>query len=106
MTGPAKIPIELKLQSMPSRIPNSRTGEMAPQLAATSVIHAPLPKPYMIKPRTITASGRGLAIQKAKREMAEVRPERVYIFHTPNLSARTPESARPRNEPTWRIATA
>jgi hypothetical protein len=45
MTGPAKIPIELKLQSIPSRIPNSRTGEMAPQLAATRVIHAPLPKP-------------------------------------------------------------
>ena len=104
MTGPARIPIELRLHNIPSRIPNSRTGEMLAQLAATNEIHAPLPNPYPNRPMTTTASGMGFPIQNAKREMAEMMPEVVYMVHTPYLSARIPDRARPRKEPVCKMA--
>ena len=104
MTGPARIPIDDKDQSIPSRIPNSLVGLIAPVLAATRVIQAPLANPYATIPTTTAAGGIGAEHQNANIETAHSKPIVTNIFHTPNRSARMPERTRPKKDPAWRIA--
>jgi hypothetical protein len=58
---------------MPIRIPYSLIGDIEAQLAATKVIHAPLPNPYPSRPINTTASGRLLGVQSPKRENHRLR---------------------------------
>ena len=53
-----------------------------------------------------TASGAGTGVQNANSEMADMTPAETNMFHTPNLSARMPETARPIKDPAWSMATA
>lgn len=104
ITGPARVPIDEIDHSIPSLIPNSLVGLIAPVLAATSEIQAPLVSPYAIIPTTTAAGGIGAAVQNAKREMAQPIPIVTYIFHTPKVSARMPETTRPKNDPVCMMA--
>ena len=104
MTGPARIPTDDKDQSIPSLMPNSLVGLIAPVLAATSVIQAPLANPYATIPTTTAAGGMGAEHQNAKIDRAHSEPMVTNIFQTPNRSARMPERTRPKKEPDWRMA--
>lgn len=104
ITGPAKHRTEVVDHSIPSRIPNSLVGLIAPQLAATNAIQAPLKAPYATNPTTAVAVLIDCGTQKTYTEMELPRMEMTKIVQTPKRSARMPDKARPIIDPACNIA--
>lgn len=84
---------------MPTLIPNSLVGDIEPVVAETSVIKAPLKKPYNTIPMIVGATPIGDPVQNAKTVIDMPHPPLTNTVQIPNLSAMNPEEALPTNDP-------
>lgn len=87
------------LHVKPNLPPNSFTGLMLAQVAATKVMKAPLVMPKMTSPNTVPVVPMSGVVQSANKAIADPIPPPMKRRHTPNLSARKPDMPRPMKEP-------